>query len=99
MKGTEGTSHSERLGIESAHAREIELHLEPWGEQLSISRNVRYEIVATGPDGDCLEVEFEEKRITILGWSGSILSVFQEGDLLCQCNIPVPATPQRQEKQ
>jgi hypothetical protein len=99
VKSTEGTSHSERLRIQNAHAHEIELHLEPWGEQLSISRNMRYEIVATGPDGDCLEVQFEEKRITIWGWSGSILSVFHEGDLLSQCNIPVPATPQRQEKQ
>lgn len=32
-----------------------------------------FDIVAQGPDGDALEIEFDETDITVYGWSGSVV--------------------------
>jgi hypothetical protein len=54
-----------------------------------------YELVAQGPVGDCLLLAVEEGRILVWGWSGSVMSVFCEEQLLCACDPPVPITPLR----
>jgi hypothetical protein len=92
---TRQAAYVQHLKVQNAHAHAVQVFIEPWGEELSILPNVTYEVVAKGPRGDCLEVEFGEARITVWGWSGSIASVFHKGNLLRECQIPVPSTPQR----
>jgi hypothetical protein len=38
-----------------------------------------FEVVARGPDQDPFEVEYGDNHITLYGWTGSVVSVFQDG--------------------
>jgi hypothetical protein len=86
-------TYIQRLRVSNLDSEFITLWLEPWGDMVSIPLNVSVEIVASGPEGDHLEVTCGERRISVYGWSGSILSVFKDGDRLVECNVPVPHTP------
>ncbi len=54
-----------------------------------------FEILAKGPDGGYLEVALSDHRITVYGWSGSVASVSNGGQVVLDCQIPVPAIPSR----
>lgn len=72
--------------------------LEPWGEQYPMAPEGIFEVVARGPKGDSLEVEFADDQIVLYGWPGSIVAVFHEGIELGAGGLertPVPSTPQR----
>lgn len=86
-------TYTEHLRITNAHRHQLKLHLEPWAEELVMSPNTTYEIVAEGPEGDYLGMEFAELSATIYGWPGSMLFVFHEQRLLLECRIPTPALP------
>ena len=86
-------NHTQRLRVSNIYSEPITLCLEPWGDEISIPSNVSFEIVAEGPKGDHLEVTYEERRVSVYGWSGSILSVFHDGERLVECAIPAPRTP------
>jgi hypothetical protein len=85
--------HTQRLRVSNYGSEPITLCLEPWADEIPVPSKVTFEIVAEGPDGNCLEVTYRERRISVYGWSGSVLSVFHEGDRLVECAIPVPPTP------
>ena len=63
----------------------MKLYLEPWGDELEIPSDATFEIVARGPQNDCLAVAFENTAISVYGWSGSTLSVSHKGKLLREC--------------
>jgi hypothetical protein len=86
-------NHTQRLRVSNIYSEPITLCLEPWGDEISIPSNVSFEIVAEGPKGDHLEVTYEERRVSVYGWSGLILSVFHNGERLVECAIPAPRTP------
>ncbi len=72
--------------------------LEPWGEQYPIAPEAIFEVVAKGPKGDSLEVEFADDHIVLYGWPGSIVTVFHEGKALGAGGserLPTPPTPPR----
>jgi len=56
-------------------SRDLMMHLEPWGEQHLMPSGATFRVEAQGPDGDTLELEYGEDRITVYGWSGSTVSV------------------------
>jgi hypothetical protein len=86
-------TYIQHLRVSNYDAEPITLCLEPWADEIPIPSKVGFEIVAEGPEGNCLEVTYEERRISVYGWSGSVLSVFKDGDRLVECSIPVPPTP------
>jgi len=58
--------------------REISFCLEPWGEVYPMPAGAVFVVVARGPDGDTLEIEAEEDRLTVYGWPGSVVQVFED---------------------
>jgi len=75
--------------------------LEPWGEQYPMAPEAIFDIVARGPKGDSLEVEFTDDHIVLYGWPGSIVTVFHEGIELgagSSKRTPVPSAPLREKK-
>lgn len=38
-----------------------------------------FEVVARGPDRDFLEIQCGDNQIALYGWTGSVVSVFQDG--------------------
>jgi predicted SnoaL-like aldol condensation-catalyzing enzyme len=85
--------HIQRLRVSNSYSKPVTLCLEPWADELLIPPKVSFEIVAEGPEGDYLQVVHEESRTTVYGWSGSVLSVFRDGQLLLECDVPAPRTP------
>jgi hypothetical protein len=53
--------------------------LEPWGEQYRLAPEETFEIVARGPEGDTLEVEFADDQIILYGWPGSVVTLLHKG--------------------
>jgi hypothetical protein len=68
-----------RLRVQNTSADPVLICLEPWGEQYTMPPGVTFEVVATGPEGDALEIQYAEHRITLFGWTGSIVRLFQDG--------------------
>lgn len=82
------------LRLQNSFDLALKLYLEPWGDVLSIPPTLTYRVLARGPEGDALQIEFAEGGITIYGWPGSVLSVFHSAELIIECRVPVPTTPQ-----
>lgn len=89
------SERTEQLRLQNSGSVDVTFYLEPWGEQFTMSRGTTFEIVACGPEGDCLEIVVGDNRITVYGWSGSIISVYHDGNLLGGSSVPAPSTPTR----
>lgn len=81
------------LRIRHSRATSLALYLEPWGEEYCMPPDGTFEVVARGPQGDCLAVEYADDHITVYGWSGSGVSLFHEGVALGPGNGTPPPVP------
>ena len=84
------------LRIRNSRATSLTFYLEPWGEAYSMPPDAIFEVVARGPEGDCLEIEYTDEHITVYGWSGSTVSLFHTGMALgadCEVQASVPTVP------
>jgi hypothetical protein len=89
------------LRIRNSHSAALTFYLEPWGEQYAMPPEATFAVVAKGPEGDSLEVEFADDHITLHGWPGSVVSLFHAGIELgagFSERTPEPLTPPRQDK-
>jgi hypothetical protein len=74
----------------------VVLCVEPWANEIQISRGNDYQVVFEGPEGEFPGVEWSKNRITLYGWSGSVAQVLLEGTVVLSCSPRVPEMPQRQ---
>lgn len=91
------TERVESVRVRNVRAIDLPFYLEPWGEEYVLAPGTALEIVAEGPAGDSLEVELADDHITVHGWSGSVVTLFQEGVELGAGNgtrSRVPSVPQ-----
>ena len=87
------------LRVRNSRSIALTFSLEPWGEQYRLAPEETFEIVARGPEGDSLEVEFADDQIILYGWPGSVVTLFHKGTELGAGDaerIPIPATPRRE---
>ena len=86
------------LRLCNARTIPVTLYLEPWGEQYTLMPEATFTVVARGPEGDTLEVEWTDDHITLYGWPGATVALFHDGKEVgvgtAECT-PVPATPHR----
>jgi hypothetical protein len=75
------------------------LRLEPWGTERSFNAGTT-KIVARGPADteESLEIAYSEQAITVYGWSGSVIAVFQDGNKIADIDLPAPNTPRLPNK-
>jgi hypothetical protein len=64
------------LRIYNSRSMALTFSLEPWGEQSKLAPEETFEVVARGPEGDSLEVEFADDQIIVYGWPGSVVTLF-----------------------
>ena len=74
---------------------ELRLDLEPWGEQYKMRPRENFTVVAKAPVHGELEIQIREDRITVFGWSGSVVQVFQDGTEVGGSMQPVPLLPRK----
>lgn len=89
----EGSSVVVSLRIRNSRVISLAFYLEPWGEEYLIPPDATFEVIARGPQGDCLEVEYADDHITVYGWSGSVVSLFHKGVELGPGNGPPTPVP------
>ena len=83
--------------LEIKNSRDIEMRfdLEPWGEQYKMQPGESFRVVASAPTSGELVIDVEEKVITVFGWSGSIVQLFQDGTEIGGSPQSVPPTPRK----
>jgi len=77
----------------------LTFYLEPWGEVYMMPPDATFEVVARGPQGDCLEIELADDRVTVYGWPGSKATLFDggaEAGAGLRDRAPAPPTPRRE---
>ena len=58
--------------ITNSAEKDITLDLEPWSQQYTMSSGVSYRVEAGGPESDVLEREYNEHKLVVYGWTGSV---------------------------
>jgi hypothetical protein len=94
---TEIAERIESVKVSNGRNVDIPFCLEPWGEEYMLAPGAVIEVVAEGPAGETLEVELAEDHITVYGWPGSLVTLFQDGTELGAGNgkrSRVPPFPQ-----
>ena len=87
------------LRVYNSRSIALTFSLEPWGEQYRLAPEETFEIVARGPEGDSLEVEFADDEIILYGWPGSVVTLFHKGMALGAGDAErtsIPAMPRRE---
>lgn len=88
-----GASKSQHVRVRNNSQHPIKIYVEPWGDVLQMPSSTLYQIAAEGPAGDCMEVQFNRDGLTIYGWAGAVLSIYENGILVKDYPIPPPRTP------
>jgi len=55
------------------------LCLEPWGDEIFLPPETSFLVMFEGPAEQFPSVEWEDSRVTVLGWSGSVVPVHHAG--------------------
>jgi hypothetical protein len=80
----------------SAENEPVLLRLEPWANETRLSSGKQYQIVFEGPTGQWPGIKWRKDGITAYGWSGSVATVYLDGELILDCSTRVPAMPEPQ---
>jgi hypothetical protein len=89
------------LRIVNSRPDELKFFLEPWGEEYPMPPGEKFELVAKGPMGGQLELEYAEGHIMVWGWPGSVVALLNDGNELGRGDLrrgPVPPTPPRSQE-
>ena len=81
------------LRVRNSRSQGVTFVLEPWASELPMPAGAIFEVVACGPTGDTLEAEFEEERIVVYAWPGSLAQVFHNGVEITRSDPPMPRVP------
>jgi hypothetical protein len=70
------------ISISNLRDKEVTFHLEPWGDQIPMPAGCTFQIIAEARDQGEFEIQYEEDNTIIWGWSGSILTVYCNGQAI-----------------
>ena len=82
-----------RFKLRNVRKSVIVLKLEPWGETHSVAPGAEIELIARGPSGDALEVQWGRSEVTVYGWPGSVVRLVRRGEMLDLHRLPAPYVP------
>jgi hypothetical protein len=87
-------SHTQGLWVTNSHPQPAVLCLEPWGDEISLPSGCSFLVMIEGPSGEFPAVEWNERRVTVYGWSGTVVSVHHEGkEIRSSGSVRVPEMP------
>jgi hypothetical protein len=70
------------IQVANASASSVIFHLEPWGQQISMSPGDTFTVSAESEEEGSFEVEYGEEEIIVWAWSSAIAKVFCNGKRL-----------------
>jgi hypothetical protein len=77
----------------NSRERAVTFIVEPWGDAHDMPPRAAFDVTAEAPEPGTLEVEMKDDSIIVWGWSGSVLTVFHNGEELGAGLWPRPAVP------
>lgn len=83
--------------IANDHDDPIQFVLEPWGEEYEIAPGWAIDVVMRGPVGDLPDIRMRMGCVIVVGWSGSVAWLFQNGKEMGERlaeRLPVPSLPE-----
>jgi len=88
------------INVTNSNAKEIVLHLEPWGEQFVLPPSSTLLMSAKAEQPGSFEIEHLESEVILWAWPSAIVKVFS-GDLEIGIDVgrerpPVPSVPEGQ---
>ena len=57
----------------------VRLRIEPWGEEYTLPAGKTVQVLARGPAGDTIDIEWCADQVTVYAWPGSVVSVLRNG--------------------
>src|SRR5438093_4625294 len=57
----------------------IQLILEPRGAEFEMPPGAGIEVRVEGPEGDPMEIDYQPDAIIVWGWTGAIMTAYQDG--------------------
>jgi hypothetical protein len=70
-KEPETKEHVQYLKLLNSGTKNLTFHLEPWGDQFPMApKDEEYQIVARGPDNDCLSFRGTTTRLSFIAGPG-----------------------------
>ena len=70
---------TQRARVVNRQGIEITLCVEPWGDRYPMPPGDSVEIQASGPEGDCLEIDTRAGEVTVRCWRGSFYVLYRAG--------------------
>ena len=93
-------SFESSISVTNSANRSVILYLEPWGDQFEMLPATTLCLIARAVQPGSFEIEHLEDEIIVWAWTGSVVSVFSEGNEACILNgderPPVPEVPEGQ---
>lgn len=68
-----------KTSIRNRRKRALKLRLEPWGEEYAVPPGASVQVLARGPSGDTMDVQWKPDAVTVFAWPGSVLRVTKRG--------------------
>lgn len=68
-----------KTALRNRRKSSVRLRLEPWGEEYTLGPGQTVQVLARGPEGDTLDIEWGSDVVTVYGWPGSVVSVRRRG--------------------
>jgi len=93
MSSQEAKDIREIVNITNKSGQNLQICIEPWGDELAFPAESHFRIEADGPGGQGLEIEIATAHIVICGWVGSRLTVFDGATVVRDYPIRVPPVP------
>ena len=94
MTSSAGDSHTQGVWVTNSHPQSAILCLEPWGDEISLPSGSSFLVIFEGPSGNFPIVQWEDERMTVYGWSGSVVSVYHEDkEVWSSGTVRVPEMP------
>ncbi len=74
------TNAPQELIVHNHGSSVVELWIEPWGDMVPMSAGTALRVVVSGRSSGCLEVAIHDGRLSVYGWSGSVLKIFDHNE-------------------
>ncbi len=71
-----------RLTVVNRSLQRMMFVVEPWGSAFWMEPREKFEVVAQGPPSGALQLQVGAENIVVLGWPGSFVAVYRDGERL-----------------
>lgn len=69
----------DKVPVRNRRKRPVRFRVEPWGEEYELPAGATFTVTGRGPEGDGIEVAWDDNVVTVYAWPGASLRVMHRG--------------------